>query len=202
MTRDSIMIISTLFVTLCGVAIAIFLPYHEIRADSIDWKLADWSYNILPAADVSRIIFPITYGSMVIYIISNFKTHYYLSRAFLAYGILLIIRIGTLSLVPLKEPDSIILLEDPFLNYFIYSGSESDNLINADLFFSGHTALLFLLYFVSNRKLVYLILGCILAILLLIQRVHYTIDILAAIPFAYISVRLADYTLSRLRKEG
>jgi hypothetical protein len=201
MTRSTIMILSTIFISLCGVAIALFLPFHEIRADAIHWQLDDWSYMVLPAADVSMVIFPITYGSMVIYVISNYRTPYYLSRAFLAYGILLLVRIGTLALVPLKEADSIVLLEDPFLNYFIYSGNDSTSLINADLFFSGHTALLFLLYFLSNRKVIYLILGTTLAILLLIQRVHYTIDILGAIPFAYLAVRMSDYLVLRLKKQ-
>lgn len=202
MSRTWILITSFIFIALCGVAISIFLPIHEIRADLINWQLNDFTFKLLPAKDMSIPIFTITYGVMVVYVIRNYKRPMYLSKAFFAYGILLLFRIVTLSLVPLKEPDSIILLQDPFLNNIIYSSTSSGGLINADLFFSGHTALLFSIYFLSKRKPLYLFLGIILATLLLIQRVHYLIDILGAIPFAYFAVRISEYLVLKLSKRS
>ena len=202
MSRKWIFIVSLLFIALCGVVIAVFLPIHEVRADTINWQLDDFAFKLLPVADVSIPIFSITYGSIALYIIGNNKRPMYLSKAFFSYGILLLMRIITLSVIPLKEPDSIVLLEDPFLNNIIYSSTNVGDLINADLFFSGHTALLFGIYFLSGRKLFYLILGVILALLLLIQRVHYSVDIIGAVIFAYIAVRISEYLILRLSKRS
>ncbi len=85
-----------------------------------------------------------------------------------------------------------IYLEDPFLNNLVYPGN-----IDADLFFSGHTALIFILFFLSRNK-VFIILGTLLGLMLIAQRVHYSIDVLAAIPFAYVIVRITEYLTSRL----
>ncbi|MFT5780278.1 MAG: hypothetical protein ACI837_003239 [Crocinitomicaceae bacterium] len=200
MKRGTILLLATVFILLVAFGFTFFLHFHETRADALNWKFDDPVFKLLPIADVSIAIFSITYGAMFIYALSNFRIPHFLSRAFLGYGILLIFRTGTLALVPLKEPDTIVFLDDPFLNYFIYTGENNADLINADLFFSGHTALLFLLFFLTKKKLLYLVLGIILAILLMIQRVHYSIDILGAIPFAYLSVRFADYILFSLAK--
>ena len=81
----------------------------------------------------------------------------------------------------------------PFLNFFIYQGT-----IDGDLFFSGHTATICLLLFWTVKfKWVFALFGVVLGILLMVQRVHYSIDIIAAIPFAYLSVRIVDFVIYR-----
>ncbi|MGB0915041.1 MAG: hypothetical protein ACPGVI_03170 [Crocinitomicaceae bacterium] len=110
----------------------------------------------------------------------------------IAYAILLIVRMVTLFLIPLKTPESLIYLQDPFLNNLVYPGE-----IDADLFFSGHTALIFMMYFLTRNRL-FILLGVLIAILLVIQRVHFSIDVIAAIPFAYIIVRFTEYITSRI----
>lgn len=72
------------------------------------------------------------------------------------------------------------------MNNLIYPSN-----IDADLFFSGHAGMVFILYFLT-KKWWYALLGILLGILLMIQRVHYSIDIIAAIPIALITVRLVD----------
>jgi membrane-associated phospholipid phosphatase len=65
------------------------------------------------------------------------------------------------------------------------------------LFFSGHTANLALLAFMVDIKWLKYILGIctfIVAVLLLVQHVHYTIDVLVAPFAAYISYKLAKST--------
>ena len=170
-----------------------FLGQHEIRVDQLNWSWDDPTFAWLPVADVSICIFLITYGSVVFYTLLNWQRKYAFSRAMIAYGTLLLFRMLTMTILPLKEPESIVFLDDPFLNYFIYQGR-----MNADLFFSGHTGLLFLFYFLSDRKWIYLILGVILGTLLVVQRVHYSIDILGAIPFAWGAVKLTDLILLKL----
>jgi membrane-associated phospholipid phosphatase len=97
----------------------------------------------------------------------------------------------TMTLLPLEEPTDLVSLTDPVLYGVIFS-----NEITADLFFSGHTAFVFTIFFLSKKK-IYLVLGSILGILLMVQRVHFSIDILAAIPFSYLIARVVDFTFKK-----
>ena len=177
---------------------SLFLPIHEARVDGLLWYFNDPAFNILPAEDVSIPIFSITYGTLIAYIILNRKEPYFISRMAFSYGLLLVFRTLTLVALPLKEPESIIYLKHPFLNTFIYQGT-----IDSDLFFSGHTALVCLIFLQTRHcKWFFAIVGVALGILLMIQRVHYSIDILAALPFAYLTVKLVDFAIYRRLNEG
>ena len=105
---------------------------------------------------------------------------------------MLLLRILTLSLLPLKESGDIIYLQDPFLNNLIYPGE-----IDSDLFFSGHTGLILIFFFLS-KKWIFAILAGTIGLLLMIQRVHYSIDIIAALPFSYLIVKLVTFLTSKL----
>ncbi len=175
---------------------SLFLPIHEARVDKLLWYFDDPAFMFLPAKDVSIPIFTITYGSIITYVILNRKKKYFASKMAFSYGLLLIFRTLTLTILPLKEPETIVYLEDPFLNYFIYSGT-----IDSDLFFSGHTALICLIFFLTHKwKWIFALLGIVMGILLMIQRVHYSIDILAALPFAFLAVKIVDFTIYRRLK--
>ena len=197
MTQKKLFIVSLLFLLACAVLFSLFLPIHAARVDKLLWYFDDPAFWILPAKDVSIFIFSITYGSIITYAIINRKHKYFVSKIAFSYGLLLIFRTLTLSILPLKEPATIVYLEDPFLNYFIYSGT-----IDSDLFFSGHTALVCLIFFLTHKwKWLFAGLGVILGVLLMIQRVHYSIDILAALPFAFLSVKIVDFAIYRRLKE-
>ena len=191
--RQRIFIICLLIVASCGALFAVFMDYHEPKVDAMKWYFDDPAFDILPAYDCSAIIFSITYGSLILFALTHFKKHFVLSKLAIAYAIMLIFRVITMTALPLKEPESIIFLDDVFLNTFIYQGE-----LNADLFFSGHTGLLFILYFLSEKKWYFLVLGVTLGILLMIQRVHYSIDVLAAIPFAWLTVYLTNQIFKRI----
>jgi membrane-associated phospholipid phosphatase len=82
-----------------------------------------------------------------------------------------------------------ILLNDPFVQFF-----GSGDVLTKDLFFSGHTATLFLLFLISEKKylkIIFLLCTILVGIAVLLQHVHYTIDVLAAPFFAYASYKLA-----------
>ncbi|MDG1331251.1 MAG: hypothetical protein P8P74_02900 [Crocinitomicaceae bacterium] len=197
MSQNKLLIVSLLFLLACAAMFSLFLPIHEARVDELKWYFDDPAFWILPAKDVSIPIFTITYGTIITYAILNRKEKYFISRMAFSYGLLLIIRTITLSVLPLKEPETIVYLEDPFLNTFIYQGT-----IDSDLFFSGHTALVCLVFFQTQGwKWLFALVGVTLGILLMIQRVHYSIDILAALPFAYITVKLVDLAIYRRLKE-
>jgi len=96
-------------------------------------------------------------------------------------------------MVPLDPPVGLIPLSDPVTGIFY---GESN--ITKDLFFSGHTAtvtLMFLCLQKKNDKIVAFTAIIILAVLLLVQHVHYTIDILAAPLIVYSLFRLTRFLL-------
>lgn len=197
MSQNKLFIVSLIFLLACAAMFSLFLPIHEARVDKLLWYFNDPAFWILPAKDVSIPIFTITYGAIISYLIINRKEKYVISKMAFSYGVLLIFRTLTLTVLPLKEPETIIFLEDPFLNTFIYQGT-----IDSDLFFSGHTALVCLIFFLTHkRKWFFALIGLILGILLMIQRVHYSIDILAALPFAFLTVKIVNFTIYRRLSE-
>ena len=108
----------------------------------------------------------------------------------LAIGYLLVyfFRIISIYLLPLDPPIGIIILKDPILYWF--GGGD----ITKDLFYSGHTSSTFMAFLVTENKKAKTYIG--IAILLivvgmLLQRVHYTIDVYAAFFFSFTSYRLA-----------
>ena len=187
---------ATLFLALCALVFIPFLEFHEARVDAGGILFSDPVFQFLPVADCSVSIFSITYGSLVLFLLTDLRKFERIPKFMASYGLLLLFRMITLSILPLKEPDTLVYLQDPFLNNLIYPGN-----IDADLFFSGHTGTVFLLYFLT-RKWWYALLGILLGILLMIQRVHYSIDIIAAIPIALITVKLVDLFLVKfVRKD-
>lgn len=191
--ENKLLIFSMIFLAACAGLFSLFLPIHEARVDTLNWYFDDPAFWYLPVKDVSIPIFLITYGGLISYFILNRNTRYFASRLAFSYGVLLMFRTLTLVLLPLKEPETIVYLEDPFLNNFIYHGA-----IDADLFFSGHTALICLFFFLTDRwKWYFGLLGVILGVLLMIQRVHYSIDILGALPFAYLTTKVVDFVIYR-----
>ena len=72
---------------------------------------------------------------------------------------------------------------------FMYTGKQ----VNKDLFFSGHTATMYLLYLMLPagiyRKLAF-IGALVMMVCLLFQRVHYTVDVIVAPFFAYGALRI------------
>lgn len=185
-------VFAALFILSCAVIFVQFLAYNEHRSLNYGFEFADPAFDILPAYNVSIPIFIVTYGSLLLYLIIFRKDKELFSRIMMTYGFLILFRMISLSILPLRPPNDIIFLEDPFLNTFIYPGR-----IDTDLFFSGHTALLLAIYFSSGKKWYFLVLATTLGVLLMVQRCHYSIDILGAIPFAYFASRLTDHYLER-----
>lgn len=94
----------------------------------------------------------------------------------------------TLLLFPLDPPLGIISLADPFIERAFYAGSR----LNKDLFFSGHTANLVLVgLLLENKKLKMILFSCAIfvAIMLMIQHVHYSVDVIFAPLFAWFSYK-------------
>jgi membrane-associated phospholipid phosphatase len=112
-----------------------------------------------------------------------------------SWVILSVFRMLTISLVPLDPPAGLIGLVDPLSNAFY-----GPKFITKDLFFSGHTSTVFLLYLclpgrVDKRLALLITFGV--ATLLLIQHVHYTLDVLGGFLFGWLSWWIATKTILR-----
>ena len=133
----------------------------------------------------------LTFFSVTVGISSCFAYPCSLARMFYAIIVIAIIRIIALYLVPLEPPLTIIPLRDEFLESFIYQ----NQVITKDLFFSGHTSNVVLLAlltpFKQIRKILFYI-APVLGVLLILQHVHYSYDVIAAPFFAYLAFRISD----------
>lgn len=138
----------------------------------------------LPAHDVSAAAFAVIYLGIGLGVIALLPRPYRLLRALGAYLLLHLLRCATLWLLPLEPPPGLVLLRDPLVDQFLYAAPAP---ITKDLFFSGHTATLFLLALAVPpgwRRRALLASTLLIGALVLIQHAHYTYDVLAAPLFA------------------
>ncbi len=171
---------------LIGVFIPIFFSYIQSVQG---YQINDLILNEIPVRNMSMIIFLLIYSVIIIGIINLISNPFLFMKCLQAYCLLVLIRIVCLYLVPLEPERSIIPLEDPFLAQFFYSG----NAITKDLFFSGHVSTMALLTLaIPFTPLKYIFAGAtfIVAVLIMVQHVHYSIDVFAAPIFSWISFRL------------
>jgi len=158
-----------------------FLYYNRVRPGAV---LNDPLLALFSPVDLSIPIFLLLYSSIILFIFhisARPQTFVYAVRAFL---ILFAVRAVFIYLVPLAPPKGLVLLNDPFVDRVIGFKNEVLN----DLFFSGHVAdLSFFIFCCTNKKLrSYLILSTIaVGVMLLIQRAHYTADVLISPMAAY-----------------
>ena len=150
--------------------------------------LNDFILEHIPAKNVSYPIFSIIYCTVIYLIIrlsATPKTFVWFAWAF---NLETVFRFLTIYLVALNPPLGIVDLHDPVAAMFIYGENMP---ITKDLFFSGHTAtMVFACYFLplKKEKILVILLSLILALLLLIQHVHYSIDIVMAPLFTLLAI--------------
>lgn len=165
-----------------------FFNFIELRQG---YEISDILLNNITPRNLSVPIFIMIYAVIITSIIHLSFYPVTLLKCMQAYALLTIMRILTLTFIPLEPSPIMIPLEDPFIGYFFY-GSK---IITKDLFFSGHiSTLLLLVLFNPLRPLKYLflVISILTAIFILFQHVHYTIDVLAAPFFAYLSYKSAN----------
>jgi len=175
------LILGVILLALIACSLQPFFSYVQGRSGLL---LNDFVLNLLPAHDVSAYIFLILYPASAL-LVWRMRKNTDLCITFLwGYIFLCLVRMSTIILIPLDAPKNLIHLSDPFS--IIFYGT---NQITKDLFFSGHTATLFLVGLCLDNKTEKIIVFCgtaVLGLLLLIQHVHYTADVLAAPFFSYI----------------
>tara|TARA_Y100000991_G_scaffold135268_1_gene101950 strand:+ start:4054 stop:4713 length:660 start_codon:yes stop_codon:yes gene_type:complete len=133
--------------------------------------------------DLSIPIFIFTYGTILFFIIYHLKNPTKLMYLMQLAVMVDIFRVISLYFVRLDAPE-MISLNDPILNFLIYEPHPETDLYNQhDLFFSGHTANLFIISYLYEKNYLryffFLITFCV-ATFLVLQKVHYSIDVIFA----------------------
>lgn len=157
-----------------------FLNYVEARKGVI---LNDPILSLFKPIDLTWLTFALIYISIIVALSTLLKTPKRLLLAIQLYTLMVVVRIVAMYLLPLEPPTTMIILNDPLVESF-----GTGQTLTKDLFFSGHTATLFILFLVSERKNIkalFLISTVAVAISVILQHVHYTIDVFAALFFTY-----------------
>lgn len=181
----------------CGVIIVsqpAFYRFIEARSGAV---LNDFILGKIPAFNVSLPIFIIIWGMVALGIVRSLFTPHIFLNYMMGFIFVTFFRITCLSLVALDPPIGILELKDPFTDVF-YGGS----FITKDLFFSGHTATLVLLSLALEKKrdkILCIIASVVVGVLLLVQHVHYTLDVIAAPFFSWAGFILGQRVLNSLR---
>jgi len=178
-------IITAIIVTAVIIAFSHFLHFIEQREGV---ALDDPILKTFNPIDLTWLTFALIYLSLIIFIITTFNKPNKLLIAFQAYGLMLIFRTIAMYITPFEAPAAIILLNDPFVQFFA-----KGDILTKDLFFSGHTGTLFLIFLLAENKTlktIFLILSILVGSAVLLQHVHYSIDVFVAPFVAFASFRI------------
>lgn len=184
-----------LLVLLFGVLVPVVPGYFHYIQQGTGPVLADPLLGLLPRHNVAWPIFGLMYGSVVVAVGWLTRHPQLFLRGLWAYAFSLVLRMATIWLVPLAPPLDILPLPDPFLAQVFHTvASEA---ITRDLFFSGHTATVAVLALAVRGWLRTLLLLAMVAVgvLVLVQRVHYTYDVVAAPLFAGLAYWVAAFVV-------
>lgn len=165
-----------------------FLAFAESRQGVI---IDDPILELFSPIDLTIPLFFMMYVLVIIAIANLMKHPRHLAFSFLAYSLMLLFRMSAMYTIPLDPPPSMIILKDPIVEAF-----STGVPLTRDLFFSGHTATTFLIFLIvqgRGLKIIAFFIFFFTAIAVLLQHVHYTVDVLAAPFFTFCSYWIAEY---------
>jgi hypothetical protein len=168
-------------------ALAALVKWVERRPGAV---LPDPVLAMLAPRDVTWPVFTLIYVGIVLAVLLLARSPVRLLLGVQGYVVMALLRIVVMWATPLDPPPGMIVLEDPLVQGL---GGAAEPLTR-DLFFSGHTSTMFLLFLaVPGRatRAFFLAATAGVAFLVLVQHVHYAVDVLAAPPFAYAAWRIA-----------
>jgi len=189
-------LIPLILLSIILISLTNFLNYIEARKGAV---LPDPILELFNPIDLTWLTFALIYGSIVVAIATLSKNPNQLMFAIQLYTLMVAVRIVAMYLLPLEPPVKMIILNDPFVEFF-----GTGQTLTKDLFFSGHTATLFILFLVSENKIiksVFMVSTIVVAISVILQHVHYSIDVFAAVFFTYACYSLlCHFRLERASK--
>lgn len=162
-----------------------FLIFNENRPGAV---LDDPLFYWFNAVNLNIVIFFLIYTGLITGLIFLLKHPNFLLIALQSYTLMVLFRMLAMYLVPLEPPAGMIDLQDPLV-FIIGTGQP----VQKDLFFSGHTATMFLLFLTAkNKTLKFILLAAsfLIGLFVILQKAHYSIDVFAAPFFSYASYRL------------
>jgi membrane-associated phospholipid phosphatase len=170
----------------------IFFAHIQKRQGAV---LNDWLLARIPPHNVSVFIFAIIWGMALLILIRAINSPSIIITYCWTLIFVCLVRFVTLTLVALDPPAGMVPLVDP-LNSALYRNAD----ITKDLFFSGHTATMVMIYLCLQKrtdKIIALIAALTVACLLLVQHIHYTVDVLAAPVVVYPCWRLSRWLFNK-----
>ncbi len=173
-------IITMIVLIIVLISFSQFLHFIEQREGVV---LSDPILMTFNPVNLTWLTFALIYLSLIIFIITTFNKPDRLLIAFQAYCLMVIFRTIAMYLTPLNAPETLLLLNDPFVQLF-----GKGEILTKDLFFSGHTGTLFLLFLLAEKKAmkyIFLIFTLTVGTAVLLQHVHYSIDVFVAPFIAY-----------------
>jgi hypothetical protein len=176
-------LIFSIFCWLLVVAVhPMVLEFVEFRSMRIPFN--DWLLNVLPCANLSIPIFILLYGVSAYGIYSCIQRPALFLLALQSYMLVQLLRLFTMILVPFDSPLNLEPLRDPLLELTFYKG----NCYTRDLFFSGHVATMVTFYLLEYKpifKKILLLSAILMSAMILIQHIHYTVDVAGGWAAAY-----------------
>jgi membrane-associated phospholipid phosphatase len=184
--RFRVELIVTILLTIVALAtLANFLNWVETRP-GVTYN--DPVLNFLPIINLTWLTFSLIYIGLISGIVFLTRRPRTMLIAFQSYVLLVAVRIAAMYVLPLAAPPTAIPLQDPTVEYL-----GTGKLLTQDLFFSGHTSTLFLLFLTAQGKTlrtVFLVCTVAVGISVLLQHVHWTVDVLVAPFIAYTCYRV------------
>ena len=165
-----------------------FFAYIEKREGVV---MDDLLLQAIPARDFSVLIFILIWSVFLLVIIRSVQDPAVFLSILVCSIVVLLMRMTTIYLFALNPPQGLIVLKDPITS-ITYGGKGI--FITKDLFFSGHTSNLFLVYLCLPKKkdkFFVLLAALTVGILVLVQHVHYSMDVIGAFLITFLLVKLA-----------
>lgn len=188
-------IITVLLLVLTVYSFSRYLIFNETRAGAI---IDDPLQMHFTAVDLNLPIFFAIYSSLLIALIAFSYNPRQLMMAFQTYTLLVILRMSSMYLIPLDPPKECIDLQDPVV-FMMGTGMK----IVKDLFFSGHTSTSFMLFQIARNKylkLYFLAATITVGISVVVQKAHYTIDVVAGLVYSYAAYQMIKHLHSKYHK--
>lgn len=193
-TRRQLLVILMLYIFLFKYCRIIMTGLEARQGVQVNDLFLKW----IPPVDLSLITFVLTYAALATFLLSSVKRPATLILGLQGYCLLIMMRTLAIYFVALEPPAGMIILQDPVT--ILFMSTPRGGYIVKDLFFSGHVSAVVLFYFVVENRITknfLLILAILVGSFLLIQHVHYTMDIIAA-PFFSLLAYKASFFINKM----